>query len=55
MIIPAGTYPDKLFHSNKTKYDPKAMEQQRAKAAEEFFTRDVKTPEAPPGMQNIDI
>ena len=55
MVIPAGTYPDKLFHSNKTKYDPKAMEQQRAKAAEEFFTRDVKTPEAPPGKQNIDI
>jgi hypothetical protein len=26
MIIPAGTYPDKLFHSNKAKYDPKSME-----------------------------
>ena len=55
MVIPAGTYPDQLFQANKKKYDPKRLEQQRAKAAEEFFTRDVKTPEAPPGKQNIDI
>jgi len=55
MVIPAGTYPDQLFQANKRKYDPKHLEQQRAKAAEEFFTRDVKTPEAPPGKQNIDI
>ena len=55
MVIPAGTYPDQLFQANKRKYDPKRLEQQRAKAAEEFFTRDVKTPEAPPGKQNIDI
>ena len=49
MVIPAGTYPDQLFQANKRKYDPKRLEAQRAKAAEEFFTRDVKTPEAPPG------
>jgi len=55
MVIPAGTYPDQLFQANKRKYDPKRLEQQRAKAAEEFFTRDVKTPEAPQGKQNIDI
>ena len=55
IIIPQGTYPDQLFQANKRKYDPKRLEQQRAKAAEEFFTRDVKTPEAPPGKQNIDI
>ena len=55
MVIPAGTYPDQLFQANKRQFDPKRLEQQRAKAAEEFFTRDVKTPEAPPGKQNIDI
>ena len=55
MVIPARTYPDQLLQANKRKYDPKRLEQQRAKAAEEFFTRDVKTPEAPPGKQNIDI
>jgi len=55
MVIPAGTYPDQLFEANKRKFDPKKLEQQRAQAAEEFFTRDVKTPEAPAGKQNIDI
>ena len=46
---------DLIANSRLMHDDPKAMEQQRAKAAEEFFTRDVKTPEAPPGKQNIDI
>lgn len=55
MVIPAGTYPDQLFQANKQSYDPKKVEQRRAQAAEEFFTRDVKTPEAMPGKQNIDI
>ena len=55
MVIPSGSYPDQLFRANKKKYDPKAIEQKRAQAAEEFFTRDVKTPEAPTGKQNIDI
>lgn len=55
MVIPQGSYPDQLFRANKKNYDPKALEQQRAQAAEEFFTRDVKTPEAPQGKQNIDI
>jgi hypothetical protein len=54
MVIPAGTYPDQLFQANKKKFDPKQLEAQKAKAAEEFFTRDVKTPEAPPGKSNID-
>jgi hypothetical protein len=55
MVIPSGSYPDQLFRANKKKYDPKEIEQRRAQAAEEFFTRDVKTPEAPSGKQNIDI
>ena len=55
MVIPSGSYPDQLFRANKKKYDPRALEQKRAQAAEEFFTRDVKTPEAPQGKQNIDI
>jgi hypothetical protein len=55
MVIPSGSYPDQLFRANKKKYDPRAIEQKRAQAAEEFFTRDVKTPEAPQGKQNIDI
>jgi hypothetical protein len=55
MVIPSGSYPDQLFRANKKNYDPKAVEQKRAQAAEEFFTRDVKTPEPPTGKQNIDI
>ena len=55
MVIPSGSYPDQLFRANKKKYDPKSIEQKRAQAAEEFFTRDVKTPEPPTGKQNIDI
>lgn len=55
MVIPQGSYPDQLFRANKKTYDPKALEQKRAQAAEEFFTRDVKTPEPPQGKQNIDI
>ncbi len=54
MVIPSGSYPDQLFRANKQKYDPKALEQKRAQAAEEFFTRDVKTPEAPTGKLNCD-
>jgi hypothetical protein len=49
MVIPSGSYPDQLFRTNKKKYDPKLIEQKRAQAAEEFFTRDVKTPEPPTG------
>ena len=33
----------------------KAKAQARAAAAEEFFTRDVRTPEPLQGRQNIDI
>ena len=55
MVIPSGSYPDQLFRANKKTYDPKSIEQKRAQAAEEFFTRDVKTPEPPTGKQNIDI
>ena len=41
--IPAGNYPDQLFDNKKER--AKAKAQQRAAAAEEFFTRDVRTPE----------
>ena len=55
MVIPSGTYPDQLFQANKQRFTNKNLEAQRAQAAEEFFTRDVRTPEALPGKQNIDI
>lgn len=38
-----GNYPDQMFDSNKER--AKAKAQARAAAAEEFFTRDVRTPE----------
>ena len=53
MVIPAGSYPDQLFDNRKERAQKKA--QQRAAAAEEFFTRDVRTPEPLQGRQNIDI
>ena len=55
IVIPAGTYPDQLFKANKTNHNPSNIEQQRAANAEEFFQRDVRTPEAASGKQNIDI
>ena len=51
--IPAGNYPDQLFDNRKER--AKAKAQARAAAAEEFFTRDVRTPEPLQGRQNIDI
>lgn len=53
MAVPSGTYPDQMFDSKKQR--AKAKAQARAAAAEEFFTRDVRTPEPLPGRQNIDI
>lgn len=53
MVIPQGSYPDKLFKSQPR--DPKYLEQKRAQTAENFFAREVKTPDAQPGRQNIDI
>jgi len=53
MVIPAGNYPDHLFDNRKER--AKAKAQARAAAAEEFFTRDVRTPEPLQGRQNIDI
>jgi hypothetical protein len=53
MVIPSGGYPDALFDNRKEK--AKAKAQARAAAAEEFFTRDVRTPEPLQGRQNIDI
>jgi len=41
--VPAGSYPDQLFDNRKER--AKAKAQARAAAAEEFFTRDVRTPE----------
>jgi len=42
-VIPAGSYPETLFDNRKEK--AKAKAQAHAAAAEEFFTRDVRTPE----------
>ena len=53
MIIPSGQYPDALFDNRKERAKQKA--QARAAAAEEFFTRDVRTPEPLQGRKNIDI
>jgi hypothetical protein len=53
MVLPAGNYPDTLFDNMKER--AKAKAQARAAAAEEFFTRDVRTPEPLQGRQNIDI
>ena len=43
MVIPAGNYSNTLFNDRKER--AKAKAQARAAAAEEFFTRDVRTPE----------
>lgn len=48
-----NNYPDQMFDSKKER--AKAKAQARAAAAEEFFTRDVRTPEPLQGRQNIDI
>jgi hypothetical protein len=43
MAIPTGNYPEQIFDNRREK--AKAKAQARAAAAEEFFTRDVRTPE----------
>ena len=53
MVIPTGNYPDQIFDNRNER--AKAKAQARAAAAEEFFTRDVRTPEPLQGRQNIDI
>jgi radial spoke head protein 3 len=53
MVIPTGNYPEQIFDNRKER--AKAKAQARAAAAEEFFTRDVRTPEPLQGRQNIDI
>jgi len=53
MVIPTGQYPAQIFDNRKER--AKAKAQARAAAAEEFFTRDVRTPEPLAGRQNIDI
>mmetsp|Transcript_12836 Transcript_12836/g.21721 ORF Transcript_12836/g.21721 Transcript_12836/m.21721 type:complete len:260 (-) Transcript_12836:597-1376(-) len=52
-IIPSGNYQETIFDNRKERAKQKA--QARAAAAEEFFTRDVRTPEPLQGRQNIDI
>ena len=47
VVIPPGNYPEQLFDNKKER--AKAKAQARAAAAEEFFTRDVRTPEPPVG------
>lgn len=42
-IIPSGNYQEAMFDNRKER--AKAKAQARAAAAEEFFTRDVRTPE----------
>lgn len=53
-ILPQGNYQDVAIFENKDQ-KAKAKAQARAAAAEEFFTRDVRTPEPLQGRQNIDI
>lgn len=69
MVIPAGTYPDNLFGTtgkgtnkspNKTKVLNSILNNliQRTTQpgpSEEFFQREVRTPEPVSGRQNIDI
>lgn len=58
MVIPAGTYPDNLFgNTNKSKRSPGKTKRtnQTGGPSEEFFQRDVRTPEPMAGRQNIDI
>ena len=60
MVIPAGTYPDNLFGNTtgKSKKSPgksKRTNQTGGGPSEEFFQRDVRTPEPLAGRQNIDI
>jgi hypothetical protein len=43
MAMPSNNYSDQLFFNKKER--AKAKAQARAAAAEEFFTRDVRTPE----------
>jgi radial spoke head protein 3 len=59
MVIPAGTYPDNLFgNTGKSKKSPgksKRNTQNNMGPSEEFFQRDIRTPEPVSGRQNIDI
>ena len=58
MVIPAGTYPDNLFgNTGKSRKSPGKSKRtnQTGGPSEEFFQRDVSTPEPLAGRQNIDI
>eukprot|EP00347_Sterkiella_histriomuscorum_P006020 403354377 len=55
MVIPAGTYPDALFNGTGKQRTTKRTTNQMKPSADEFFNRDIKTPEALAGRQNIDI
>lgn len=67
MVIPAGTYPDALFGASgqKGKTNKSNNKQvtvtiqfklkQKSQAAEDYFSRDIKTPDPLPFRQNIDI
>jgi len=54
MVIPAGTYPDNLFGGASGKKQP-AKRSTQPGPSEEFFQREVRTPEPVSGRQNIDI
>jgi hypothetical protein len=61
MVIPAGTYPDNLFGTATGKSNKSPGKSKRATnsnnmgPSEEFFQRDIRTPEPVSGRQNIDI
>jgi radial spoke head protein 3 len=57
MVIPAGTYPDNLFGTTSPgkKGTNKSKRTNQPGPSEEFFQREVRTPEPVAGRQNIDI
>ena len=59
MVIPAGTYPDNLFGGTNQSATKKGAKGNKGSTqpgpSEEFFQREVRTPEPVAGRQNIDI
>ena len=58
IVIPAGTYPDNLFgNTGKSRKSPGKSKRtnQTGGPSDEFFQRDVRTPEPLAGRQIIDI
>ncbi len=56
MVISAGTYPDNLFGGTSSPGKKTGGRSKKAPGpSEEFFQREVRTPEPVAGRQNIDI